>query len=53
VVVGVIEWKPGTEIVKGVPRSTFVPYNSAAMLNEWGQRTFSYDKDAPCAVRGI
>jgi apolipoprotein N-acyltransferase len=44
VVVGVIEWKPGTEIAHGVPHGTFVPYNSAAMLNEWGQRTFSYDK---------
>ena len=44
VVVGIIEWKPGTEIVHGVPHSTFVPYNSAALLNEWGQRTFSYDK---------
>jgi len=44
VMVGVIEWKPGTELVKGVPHNTFVPYNSAAMLNEWGQRTFSYDK---------
>jgi apolipoprotein N-acyltransferase len=44
VVVGVIEWKPGTEIVHGVPQKTLVPYNSAAMLNEWGQRTFSYDK---------
>ena len=44
VVVGVIEWKPGTEIVRGVPQSPLVPYNSAALLNEWGQRTFSYDK---------
>jgi len=44
VVVGIIEWKPGTETTHGVPHSTFVPYNSAAMLNEWGQRTFSYDK---------
>ena len=44
VVVGIIEWKPGTEIAHGVPHSTFVPYNSAALLNEWGQRTFSYDK---------
>ena len=43
-VVGVIEWKPGTEIVHDAPHSTLVPYNSAAMLNEWGQRTFSYDK---------
>lgn len=43
-VVGIIEWKPGTEIVQGVPRNAFVPYNSAAMLNEFGQRNFSYDK---------
>lgn len=44
VVVGVIEWKPGTEMRNGVQRPTLVPYNSAAMLNEIGQRTFSYDK---------
>jgi len=44
VIVGVIEWKPNTEIVNGSPRTTLVPYNSAAMLNEFGQRTFSYDK---------
>ncbi len=44
VVVGIIEWKTGTEIVRGVPRNAFVPYNSAAMLNEFGQRVFSYDK---------
>src|SRR5208283_2542916 len=44
VLVGIIEWKPGTEIVHGIPLNTLVPYNSAAMLNEWGQRTFSYDK---------
>ncbi len=44
VVVGVIEWKLGAELVKGVPHNTWLPYNSAAMLNEWGQRTFSYDK---------
>jgi apolipoprotein N-acyltransferase len=44
VVVGIIEWRPGTETVHGVPQSALVPYNSAAMLNAWGQRTFSYDK---------
>jgi len=44
VIVGVIEWKPGTESGAGGPHSMFVPYNSAAMLNEYGQRTFSYDK---------
>ena len=43
-VVGIIEWKPGTELVNGVPRHTWLPYNSAAMLNEWGQRAFTYDK---------
>jgi len=44
VVVGIIEWKFGTEIVHGVPQNAFFPYNSAAMLNSWGQRAFSYDK---------
>ena len=44
VIVGVIEWKLDTELPKGAPRSLLVPYNSAAMLNELGQRTFSYDK---------
>ncbi|MGB7844958.1 MAG: apolipoprotein N-acyltransferase [Candidatus Acidiferrum sp.] len=44
VIVGVIEWKPGTELLNGAPRSVLVPYNSAAMLNELGQRIFSYDK---------
>jgi len=44
VIVGVIEWKPGAESVNGVQRNLLVPYNSAAMLNELGQRTFSYDK---------
>jgi apolipoprotein N-acyltransferase len=44
VIAGVIEWKPGTEVHDGVQRNTLVPYNSAAMLNEFGQRTFSYDK---------
>jgi apolipoprotein N-acyltransferase len=44
VIVGVIEWKPETDIVNGVPHRTMVPFNSGAMLNEFGQRTFSYDK---------
>jgi apolipoprotein N-acyltransferase len=44
VIVGVIEWKPILESAKGVPRTGLVPYNSAAMVNEFGQRTFSYDK---------
>jgi len=43
-IVGVIEWKLGTEPGNGGPRTTLVPYNSAAMLNAFGQRTFSYDK---------
>ena len=44
VIVGVIEWKPGTEVVHGVPRTALLPYNSAAMLDAFGRRTFSYDK---------
>jgi len=44
VVVGIIEWKPETQIVRGVPRNGFGPYNSAAMLNEFGQPVFFYDK---------
>ncbi len=44
VIVGVIEWKTGTEFVNGAERSMLVPYNTATMLNELGQRTFSYDK---------
>ena len=44
VIVGVIDWKPGTERVHGVARNALVPFNSAAMLNSSGQRVFSYDK---------
>jgi apolipoprotein N-acyltransferase len=44
VIVGVIEWKPGTEFLKGAERSVLFPYNSAAMLGENGRRVFSYDK---------
>jgi apolipoprotein N-acyltransferase len=44
VIVGVIEWKPVDNLANGVGRTAFVPYNSAAMLNGLGQRTFSYDK---------
>jgi apolipoprotein N-acyltransferase len=44
VIVGVIEWKPGTASHNGVQQPALLPYNSAAMLNEIGQRTFSYDK---------
>ncbi len=44
VIVGVIEWKPRTVMIHGVPRETNVPFNSAAMIDEQGQRRFSYDK---------
>ena len=44
VIVGVIEWKPVPQNVSGSMRITQMPYNSAAMLNETGQRTFAYDK---------
>jgi len=40
IVAGVIEWKRNSDQVG----SSLVPYNSAAMLNENGQRTFVYDK---------
>jgi apolipoprotein N-acyltransferase len=44
VVVGVIDWKPILESGRGVPRTGLVPYNSAALLNGLGQKTFLYDK---------
>jgi apolipoprotein N-acyltransferase len=44
VIVGVIQWKPSTEVVKGRQQNLLVPYNSAAMLNELGQPAFFYDK---------
>jgi apolipoprotein N-acyltransferase len=44
VIVGVIQWKPSTELVKGGQQNLLVPYNSAAMVNELGQPTFFYDK---------
>ena len=44
VVVGVIEWKPQPMVINGVQRESNVPFNSAAMLDEQGQRRFSYDK---------
>jgi len=44
VIAGVIEWKPILESGAAVPRTGLVPYNSAAMVSETGQRTFSYDK---------
>jgi apolipoprotein N-acyltransferase len=44
IIAGVIEWKPSIESVNRTTRSGLVPYNSAVMLNETGQRAFSYDK---------
>ncbi|HET6932236.1 MAG TPA: apolipoprotein N-acyltransferase [Candidatus Acidoferrum sp.] len=44
VLVGIIDWKPILESGKGIPRTGLVPYNSAAMLNSMGQKTFMYDK---------
>jgi apolipoprotein N-acyltransferase len=44
VIVGVIEWKPGRQILEGTERPVLLPYNSAATLDENGQRIFSYDK---------
>ena len=44
VIVGIIDWKPILESGKGIPRTGLVPYNSAAMLNSLGQKTFLYDK---------
>ncbi|MGB2625178.1 MAG: apolipoprotein N-acyltransferase [Candidatus Acidiferrum sp.] len=43
-VVGIIEWKPQQIMINGVLRNGAVPYNSAAMVDENGQRRFSYDK---------
>jgi apolipoprotein N-acyltransferase len=44
VIVGIIDWKPILESSRGIPRTGLVPYNSAAMLNPIGQKTFMYDK---------
>jgi len=44
VIVGVIDWRPETAEVNGTPRVTMAPYNSAVMLNAFGQRAFLYDK---------
>ncbi len=44
VIVGIIEWKPILEGRRGIPRTGLAPYNSAAALNDLGQRTFLYDK---------
>ena len=43
-IVGVIEWKPQPMMINGIQRTSNAPYNSAAMLDEQGQRRFSYDK---------
>jgi len=43
-VVGIIEWKRNTGEGNVPSRVAFVPYNSATLINEKGQRTFSYDK---------
>ncbi len=43
-IVGVIEWKQQPVTINGVLHTRNVPYNSAAMLDEQGQRRFSYDK---------
>jgi apolipoprotein N-acyltransferase len=42
VIVGVIEWKPDPG--NPDPHNLLAPYNSAAMLNTYGQRVFEYDK---------
>jgi apolipoprotein N-acyltransferase len=44
IIVGIIEWKPEQRTIDGAMRTGLAPYNSAAALNELGQRTFSYDK---------
>ena len=44
IIAGVIEWKPEMMTIDGQQRQGAAPYNSAAMINEWGQRTFGYDK---------
>jgi apolipoprotein N-acyltransferase len=44
VIVGVIEWKPEAQRTNGGQHTALVPFNSAAMLNELGQRAFDYDK---------
>src|ERR1700730_2437752 len=44
VIVGIIDWKPILEGDQHIARTGLVPYNSVAMLNEAGQRTFLYDK---------
>jgi apolipoprotein N-acyltransferase len=43
-IVGVIDWKSIPEGERRATRTGLVPYNSAALLNATGQRTFLYDK---------
>jgi apolipoprotein N-acyltransferase len=43
-IVGIIAWKPEQQSVNGMQRTILVPFNSAAMVNAYGQRTFDYDK---------
>jgi apolipoprotein N-acyltransferase len=44
VLVGVIEWKINSPDAKSKLQINQVPYNSAALLDEHGRRTFAYDK---------
>jgi len=44
VIAGVIEWKPGRQFIRGAERDVLLPYNSAAMIDSAGQKTFGYDK---------
>jgi apolipoprotein N-acyltransferase len=44
VVAGTIDWKPILDNSNRIPRTGLVPYNSAAALNNIGQKTFTYDK---------
>ncbi|HEX8872864.1 MAG TPA: apolipoprotein N-acyltransferase [Candidatus Acidoferrum sp.] len=44
VIAGVIEWKAGQGTDSRVPGVAEIPYNSAVMVNRYGQRVFSYDK---------
>jgi apolipoprotein N-acyltransferase len=44
IVVGIIEWKGNPDTSKAGTRAALVPYNSAALIDENGHRTFAYDK---------
>ena len=41
---GIIEWKANPDTSKAGTRAALVPYNSAALIDENGHRTFAYDK---------